>query len=119
MSKTPKVVVKKIKAYPIQGTVDVKGAKKPIEVMKLATIGLWASVGPAVVQVGQVYNVEFILPSTDLTILAPAKVLRTMDRAHPPPSKKIERLVEFQFVKPTQEIQDRIRLFLVAINQKG
>lgn len=116
MAKNQTVIVKKVKAYPFAATVDLKGVKKPVGVIKLAPVGLWASLGASVVQVGMIYTVEFELPVLNLMVTCPAKVMRTMDRVSEV-DKKVERLAEFQFIKPAQETLEKIHRFLKAINQ--
>lgn len=113
-----RAVVKKVRAYPIAATMEFKSIKKQIQIMKLATVGAWTSLGNTVVQVGVVYNLDFELPVSHDQVITPAKALRTMDRVHERDgAKAIERLAEFQFIKPTADTLEKIRRFLAAINQ--
>ena len=114
-----KVVVKKIRAYPFAATIDYKGVKKPVQVMKLAKTGAWVSLGSVVVQVGMTYTLDFELPVLHGTVSAPARVLRTMDRVKEGDAGKVvERLAELQFAKPSLDTLEKVSKFLAAINQQ-
>jgi hypothetical protein len=110
--------IKKVRAYPFAATIDFKGIKKPVQIMKLAAVGAWTDLGTTVVQVGVTYNLDFEFPVSHEQVSTPARVMRTMDRVQEKDGgKAVERLAEFQFVKPSAETLEKVRKFLATINQ--
>jgi hypothetical protein len=117
-NKKEKIIIKKVKAYPIPAIADIKGIKKPVDILKVAPVGVWANLGTTLVQVGLTYTLDFELPVLKEHITCTAKCLRTMDRVHEAPggAKTVERLAEFQYLKPPSEMLEKIQKFLAAIN---
>jgi hypothetical protein len=113
-----KLVKRKVRAYPIEATLEVNAEKKPIEVVFLAPAGLIAVLHTLFVQVGDHCTISFELPVLNRFVTTPVRVLKTYDKAVNPKEHIVERMAEFHFQKLTDEHKAHILSFLSAIGQK-
>lgn len=118
-SKPQQVVVKKVKAYPIEAALDLNGVKRPIDVVYLSPSGFLARLKtPAMVTVGEYYHTVFELPVAHTYVNAQVRVIKTYDRSTDLKTRTVERMAELHFETLSEDHKKNILSFLSAIGQK-
>ena len=118
--KDEKIIVKKVKPYPFTAQFAKDGQAFAGRVMKLVTHGFMVDLGTTVIKVGDVYQVQFLLPTSRAPVMSLVKVIKTYDRYQNPESPtKAMRLAEFHFITPGEDLKKIIKDFLKAIKQVG
>lgn len=116
-TRAPKKVTK-VKAYPLDGTLEINGVKKPLQIMLLNQQGLVAKVDQALVYVGERYQIQIQLPVSRFPVVSKVRVIKTYDKAVDPKVKTIDRMAEFHFEEIPKEYMNRITAFLSEIGQE-
>lgn len=112
--------VKKVPPYPIEVQVPWEGKIAMMKILKLTERGAIVDTLGAILPVGAIIeNIRFVLPTTEIAIMGPMKVMKNHDRVlgDRKANQTIQRLSEFQFVKLSEDHQNEIRRFLVRIKQ--
>ncbi len=113
----PKNEIKvKVQPYPFSIAILREGKTDVAQVLRLAQKGAILSVGGLVFTAGSEFQVSFEIPVHKVEMNLMAKVIKTYDRAVLN-EKRVERLIEIQFPKITNEEIRSIHKFLVAIKQ--
>jgi hypothetical protein len=128
-AKAPPVIVKKVRAYPIDCSVGPVGpGAAQIQILKLTPIGFIADVGRQVFKVADEHAYRFELPVLRAGLAGQMKVIKTYDQffgkatpspTAPPaaPATVAQRRVEFHFIGLGDEARDLINDFLRRIKQ--
>lgn len=111
-----KVVVQKVKPYPIPVTVDIGAQKAACEILKLASSGFIMDTKAALLKVGSEHMVLFEIPVSKEVINGRCKVIKTYD--HRTGSAPAKRLAEMHFLGLNAAGEISIQKFLTAIGQK-
>ncbi|MCC7404342.1 MAG: hypothetical protein IT288_08085 [Bdellovibrionales bacterium] len=112
--------VKKVPPYPIEIQVPWEGKIALMKILKLTERGAIVDTLGAILPVGVVIeNTRFVLPTTDIAIMGPMKVMKNHDRVLGDriTNQTIQRLSELQFVKLSENDRNEVRRFLVRIKQ--
>ncbi len=112
-------IVKKVKAYPFDASVEGLGKKLDIQVKKITQTGIIAAVGPILFVVGEEFHILLELPTLRKRVSSNAKVVKTFDQfvADHGASGHVERLVEFQFIGLSADHRANIQNFTSLIKQ--
>ncbi len=113
----PKVVKKKIKPYPFEGTLEINGQKTPIDVIFINRKGMIIRLKKQILHVGAFYQVAFEIPVSHEFINVRVRVLKTYDMTIDIKEKCVDRLAELHFQQLTKEYLARINAFTAAIGQ--
>ena len=111
-----KVVVQKIKPYPIAITIDMGAQKVSCEILKLAPKGFIMDTKAALLKVGNEHMVTFEIPVSREVINGRCKVIKTYD--HRVGSAPAKRLAEMHFLGINGAAEISIQKFVSAIGQK-
>jgi len=111
-----KVVVQKVKPYPIAVTIDVGAQKVTCEILKLAPGGFIMDAKAALFKVGSEHMVVFEIPVSKEVINCRCKVIKTYD--HRTGSAPAKRLAEMHFLGLNAAGEISIQKFLSAIGQR-
>lgn len=106
------------KVFPLEGTVEINGAQKPMQIMMLNQRGLVAKVNQTVLFVGEHYQIQFQLPISRFPVISKVRVMKTYDKAVDPKVKAIDRMAEFHFEDIAKEYMNRITAFLTEFGQE-
>lgn len=120
MSDQPvKVVKKKIKPYPFDGTLEVNAQKIEIEVVYVGVKGAIVRLKNQILHVGAYYQLMFEIPVSHEFVSTQVRVLKTYDKTLDIKEKSVERLAELHFQDLTKEHRSRINAFTAAIGQEN
>lgn len=114
-NKAEKVIIQKVKPYPIESSLEQEGKKLSGDILKLTPKGFIMDMKRSVVLVGKEYLVVFELPVLREYIRCKCKVIKTYD--HSTEAAGTQRLSEMHFLGLTDEYRERVKKFLVAIGQ--
>jgi len=115
--KKPKVVRKKIKAYPLDGEMLHGTAKVMLDVIRVSPKGFVAHVRSGICHVGIHYQCTLTLTVSRLPVHSDGQVWKTYDGVDPK-TRGVLRVVEVLFVKLADAERAKIRQFLSAIGQR-
>ncbi len=115
----PKVVVKKVKAYPIDADFVHSGQAAPIKgkIVRLTTGGMQALFERSVFGVGDVVRFSFEFPVMKNRVEETAKVVKAYIQFRDDTKTKKDHLIEFHFKDLTSEGLSAITAYLVKIGQ--
>lgn len=113
-----RLVKKKVRPYPFEGTLEVNAAKRGIEVVHLTTGGFIAKMKAGMVFVGEHYQVVIELPVSHNFVNTPVRVMKTYDKSVDAKKHIVDRMAEFHFENLTDDHRKYILTFLTAIGQK-
>ena len=122
-SAEPPPIIKKVQAYPIPVQITKDGLPpNRAKIFKLTDVGFLVKViGQKIFKVGDDYNVEFDVPTTDKTIKQPVKIVKTYDnydnRADQNNLEKVY-TIEMHFKILTPSEKEAIHYFIKKIGQK-
>lgn len=114
-NKTEKVIIQKIKPYPIETSLEQEGKKFSGNILKLTLKGFIMDMKSSFVKVGQEYLVVFEIPVLREFIRGKCKVIKTYD--HSTEGVGAQRMAEMHFLALDDEYRERIKKFLSAIGQ--
>ena len=114
-TKSEKVIIHKVKPYPIESTLEQEGKKIPGQILKLTLKGFIMDMKRSVVQVGKEYEIIFELPVLREYIRSKCKVIKTYDQSTE--AEGTQRRAEMHFLGLDEEYHGRIKKFLVSIGQ--
>lgn len=103
--------VKRVKVYPFQGTIEVAGAPKPVQIVLVSAVGVMVQAGEVPIFVGRNYKMSFQLPTSEAVIQSEVKAVKTFSRAV---AIGVERMAELHFLGMPYEIRSQIQTFLMA-----
>lgn len=120
MSNAPKKVVKKkIKPYPFDGTLEINGQMTPVEVIFISQKGMIVRLKNQILHVGAYYQAAFEIPVSHEFINVRVRVLKTYAMTVDIKEKAVDRLAELHFQQLTKEHRSRINAFTAAIGQES
>lgn len=105
---------KKVSGYPIAGTLEIPGQKVEIEILRVTSVGIQATMKTGVVFVGKYYQCQFAFPGRMAPLQAEVRVIKTTDKTIDPKQKTVERSVEIHFVNLSPTNRSSIASFLQA-----
>lgn len=114
------VIVKKIKPYPISAQFTKDSQIFKGQILKLVMHGFMVELGSAVVKVGEIYQVQFQFPVLNDNVQVGVKVIKTYDKYQGNAGEsRANRLAEFHFVLPGEDLKKKVKSFLKVIRQTG
>lgn len=129
MAEKSKVVVKKVKPYPIVAKFEKEAKVFYGNIVKLTLTGFLIELNDHFVSVAELYACSFHFPVIEAGVCEPVKVVKTYDQFRPPthPAVAVDgqsssdsvavRVAELHFEKLQLESRDKIKKFLIAIGQ--
>ncbi|MCB0415778.1 MAG: hypothetical protein KDD50_15680 [Bdellovibrionales bacterium] len=118
MANDSPVVKKKVQPYPIEALISSGTGSIKINIVKLTLTGYLADVGSSLFKVGESFNIQFVIPVLNKTIISPVKIIKTYDSwGASLPDQKVTHIVEMHFLSLPESHKEAIRRFLIAIKQ--
>lgn len=117
MAENIKTVKIKVKPYPIAVTLERNGAIFPCNILMLSLKGFIVDTKTHVFVVGEEVLGKATLPVGHGEIISQCRVIKTYDQLLKGPPKTTQRMAEFHFVRPSQDLLEMIHTFLKDIRQ--
>ncbi len=114
-----KIVKKKVRPYPIAGTLEKETVKSEVEIIFVNVQGAIVRLKNQILHVGMYYQIVFEIPVTHEFVNTQVRVLKTYDKTLDIKSKSVERMAELHFQDLTKEHRTRIFAFTNAIGQES